>query len=38
MNGHARETLAAVLAGPERDAAALVSPEDGVALTLDQFV
>jgi oxalate---CoA ligase len=36
MNGLASDTLAALLAGPERDAAALVSPEDGVALTLDQ--
>jgi acyl-CoA synthetase (AMP-forming)/AMP-acid ligase II len=31
------ETLAAVLAGPKRDAAALVIPEDDVALTLDQL-
>ena len=37
MNGPPSETLAAVLAGPERDAAALVSPEDDVALTLGQL-
>ena len=37
MNVLASDTLAGVLAGPERDTAALVSPDDGVALTLDQL-
>ncbi|MGZ4370870.1 MAG: AMP-binding protein [Gaiellaceae bacterium] len=36
MNARAGETLAAVLAGPEGDAAVLICPEDGVALTLDE--
>ena len=37
MNARASETLAAVLAGPEGGAAALICPEDGVALTLDEL-
>jgi acyl-CoA synthetase (AMP-forming)/AMP-acid ligase II len=37
VNALATETLAALLAGPGRDATALVCPEDGVALTLDQL-
>lgn len=37
MNERTSETLAAVLDGPERTAAALVCPEDGVSLTGDQL-
>ena len=38
VNARAGETLAAVLAGPEGDAAVLICPDDGVALTLDELV